>query len=1626
MSSLTKEQKEIFESLHKDRVEDYKVFSKRNYGGLFKGVIEKYPESAHFVFELLQNADDANATEVSILLKQDRLIFKHNGTKHFDVVPPNSDLNADINSITGIGDSTKVESYTQNKIGKFGVGFKSVFQYTNTPEIYDDTFKFKIENYIIPTLLDHDYDGRNEGETLFVFPFSSPKDNYEEIKNKIKHLPNPLLFLNNVKIIVWQVEDVYGVVGPKKCFEKKKRSSEKFGDVSMDLYDITSPHEDRSLFLFSRNVTITEGDEDEDEEVKKSTHSIYVGFYYNEKENKLETSYNPKVYCFFPTKESFKTCFLLHAPFLLTDNRQNIKPSEPLNIELIRLLAKLSAKAVVLLRDYGVKNDLSLINENIVDILPKYDFSDILYSYSNESQYKKIFQDTFLELVKNEPLFISRDGSYLLARKSFKTVGSIYDLVDKKQFEMLTDNRGADFLKWDLIIKISKQDEDCEYYKDIKEYRIEDFANDITPSFMEAQPKNWVLKFYTFVREEGRKFWVISKQTKGSSLAFRKAPIILTQQGDWVAPFTGNDLMTTNVFIPVDKGTSVDYNFINWDYLKEENAKKLFDAFEIKSPDRYSYIRNVILEKYKDCAEELDYDELREDFKTIFNYYREIKDTEREDKFIKDLKKYYYLVGSDGAQHPINELYADDAILKKYFGNKSMEIFIKTDFYYNVADGFQKALVKFFLDKLVTQRIPSLEDLSFNRNNYIEPVYKQYLQQHKDYNEFEVSDYRLSGFENAVQKNIINRDISLYLWNDVIPNYINKEPAVLKASNNRRKYWDPYTIESSFHRELTQNPWLYNRNGKLTHVDDAFVEELDGNYDLGNGVIEFLGITKKTKDLRDKYNATDEEQNTFEIGSMVEQEIDEDFTKEDAMKALREAKAKIKREKAKREAIDNNKQDEITNDSYELLTNESDSKQTGCIGEKLERLWEEKKNRHVNRPHSSTSSGDEMLFESSSNGIEVPDNDAPFFNSQYTSSNAADKNIDDTTRAEKNLKAKDTSAQTQAENAKDMVDMMDLLNQTQKYTFKWFKIMMELMHDGQDKITERRVQIDFSKYELICSDKIVHLIEPTRPVPAWICDAEKFSIAALSNGKTAKIDGLIVKTTDDSIDISVELNDKMLKELNQAKKIRVDAVDNTNIINSLETRFLQLEKDDDFDMNANLPENISFIYGPPGTGKTTELVKRVHDLLEKKPDAKILVLTPTNKAADVVAIKMSNDDVCEGGLARYGATESLYLIEEIGCVTNRDTTDMNGWHNIVVATAARYAYDFVQPDDTAICDYPWDYIFIDEASMIDILTITYILYKGANAKQIIISGDPKQIQPVVQNDIPAYNIYNMVGLQGFASAIFDYKRYPVEGLMMQHRSIPVIGDMVSNFAYDGLVDSDPKRAPMKPLKLDGIPIKNVNFLGFDVTELDDIKGLITVNNSAFNLYSVIFTYNMIEYTIKQIGKNHPNQEYSIGVVCAYHAQSDAIKNMLENRPLDTLTCKVTCGTVHSFQGDECDIMFIVLNPPAECTSGTHVNNENIINVAISRARDYIFFVLPNGQPKGFFMKNRIGHVLPKTGASIIKCKDLEKVIFNGNDNYIYENTHVTCHMPVNVYCEVNAVYEVKMSENAIDIKINPR
>jgi HSP90 family molecular chaperone len=151
----------LFKELSKDRQQNADVLEKQSMRGVklrviekysdsahsMRGVklrvIEKYSDSAHFIYELLQNADDVKATRARFVLTESGILFAHNGTIHFSVTAhDNEEIDTQnqrlghINAITSIGNSNKYEA----QIGKFGVGFKAVFQYSSTPEIYDPPF----------------------------------------------------------------------------------------------------------------------------------------------------------------------------------------------------------------------------------------------------------------------------------------------------------------------------------------------------------------------------------------------------------------------------------------------------------------------------------------------------------------------------------------------------------------------------------------------------------------------------------------------------------------------------------------------------------------------------------------------------------------------------------------------------------------------------------------------------------------------------------------------------------------------------------------------------------------------------------------------------------------------------------------------------------------------------------------------------------------------------------------------------------------------------------------------------------------------------------------------------------------------------------------------------------------------------------------------------------------------------------------------------------------------------------------------------------------------------------------------------------------------------------------------
>lgn len=157
-----------------------------------------YSDQTHFIFELLQNAEDVNASQVVFRLYSDRLEFEHDGID-FD--------EKDIKAICKLVFGTKAGD--PSKAGKFGVGFMSVYSFTRSPSIHSGDEHFTIENYEQPRAIQCRSSGLG---TLFVFPFDHQerqrKESYNEISMRLQELDvRTVLFLKHIREIFYEIED---------------------------------------------------------------------------------------------------------------------------------------------------------------------------------------------------------------------------------------------------------------------------------------------------------------------------------------------------------------------------------------------------------------------------------------------------------------------------------------------------------------------------------------------------------------------------------------------------------------------------------------------------------------------------------------------------------------------------------------------------------------------------------------------------------------------------------------------------------------------------------------------------------------------------------------------------------------------------------------------------------------------------------------------------------------------------------------------------------------------------------------------------------------------------------------------------------------------------------------------------------------------------------------------------------------------------------------------------------------------------------------------------------------------------------------------------------------------------
>ncbi len=1581
---------DLFDRLHTKRSRQFESINDRSLRGVWASVIDKYPDSAHFIYELLQNADDAEATEVTIYIGKDVLYFKHNGSVQFSVTD-DDDENVSpghINAIVGVGNSSKDDG---NKIGKFGVGFKAVFQYTDTPKIYSDDFKFQIVNYIVPELIPVDCEYRKPGETLFEIPFKNPDSCYKEILDKLNHLKSPILFLNNIKKVTWKDITLFN---HEKVYSKKVIEKFTDGDVKCEKIIEDSAGKLRYIWLFTRDIELSKG----------VRYPVSVGYYLKDDNGHetLDTDIRPEVFCFFATSEKFDSCFISHAPFLLVDNRQQVKEHEKVNITLRDAICTLAADALPILRDIGLKNENFLLDDNIFKIVPleETDEDDMKFICNGR------LYDSMFSRMKSDSLLLSRAMEYVGPNRiRIALPVSLLEVVNSDQLSELVQSQ----TKPDFLAKAPGRDTRAYSYliNDLKveKFTSEDLAKAITPEFITARNFEWVIRLYRFLNEDARELWNANAryQSRGS-LSFRYAPIVKTTTGRWVPPYEGSNI---NVFFSVAEGAS-DYNIVADEYYNHEAARKFLVDLGIKEPDMWDYIQTHVIPKYKEDNFELEDDVLLSDFDTLLQYSGKVE-VDNQDSFYQTLRDYIYFAAVDqegeSMLHKPSQIYYPSKELQKYFAGHTNYVFFDTEFYAALIKKYSDEKIRRFLKQVGVSFSPKIVKIDIKDRYSLSDEQKEALgTSRSSYHPREYGeDYQMVGLENALNNNL-TRSLSVQIWNWLSDKDLT-DSRYLKFHFHYRTYYTQ-RMTSSLVSLLMRTPWIYVSQKTRKPANDISLEQFEAleDYKYSSTLFDIFGIVRKKISL-EELGADSDQIKSYNTGIKFEELIKESgLSESEAKEAIKKA-AEEKRKKAeKKKLADENKAAIEHKDMKDYSAEEMFSGQSS---------------------HQDTR-------QNQSSGVEAA-------KANVSQENQSSNDVVANERIEE-IKKKQ---QEEIDHQQKQEELRVKVSTSEKYSKEWFQslLSLECEHEGDnvESFGRKTVSITFTKViKDHDSDRIYVLKYPSRTIPLEIEQIGGLEVSfSFYDLEDLKLGFEVASVKDFSLRLKAKLVDSdKLKGIDWSKcsKAEVQINNSVALVEKLTQAFAELDIPDGTNLKESLPDNFSFVFGPPGTGKTTCLAGKICDLMSNPDEGcRILVLAPTNKACDVLACKVADNAPSTEWLGRF-LTGSEQLEEE-GLIIDKTSDLYQQDRCCIVTTMARLPYDgFGSGYETDyLRDIQWDYVIIDEASMIPLAQIVYAIYRFDQSK-IIIAGDPKQISPIVREEAwKKENIYTMVNLQRFRNPITEPRQFNIENLETQYRSIPQIGRVFSEYAYDGLLKHKRNTEDQRTLDIKGLDfLKPINFLTFKVNKYDDICAPRKLSSSNVHVYSVIFLVELCKYIFRMYekGKTKKNN-VSIGIICPYAAQAQMIDKLLEQCKEIPPYIKITVGTIHGFQGDECDVVFVMFNPPKGLKGATDrvlVNDPNIINVAISRARDYLFILMPEKEMYGFECLYQIismGNIVVKeSGSYSVNTADkIEQIIF-GEKGYIEKNTFVTTHQLANVYSKPASLYEVRIDDNSVDIQID--
>lgn len=519
---------------------------------------DRYDDRTHFIFEILQNAEDALARRqdwegqrsVKFELTKDRLRISHFGEPFDD---------RDVRGICGIAETTK----PLTEIGRFGIGFKSVYAFTDRPEIHSGPEDFAIESFVWPVAvppLKGDTD-----ETIIDLPLTTT-DAHEEIAGGLRRLgPGSLLFLRQIEEIEWSV---HGGASGLYLRGRPEALSENVRRIGVIGQEEGETDIEETWLVFSREVTIEDGAVVGHAEIafsivqEKLTAPLSM----------QAVSRSPLV-AFFPTVVETHLGFLIQGPYRTTPSRDNVPRSDPWNQRLVLETAELLVEALRWLRNNDLLDTAAL---RCLPLDPT--------KFEETSMFRPLFEATKNALT-SEPLLPRSDAGYAPAvRTRLGRTPVLRELFSPEQLASLLDDEGG--LAW-LSGEITR-----DRTPELRQYLVQELeVQEVTPEtiiqhldrpFLESQPDSWILALYEFLNGQS----ALRRQ-------LYELPLIRLDNGRHVPPRADGQ---PEAFLPGAIATG--FPTVRASVCETETAREFLRSLGLTEPDPVDDVILNVLPKY--------------------------------------------------------------------------------------------------------------------------------------------------------------------------------------------------------------------------------------------------------------------------------------------------------------------------------------------------------------------------------------------------------------------------------------------------------------------------------------------------------------------------------------------------------------------------------------------------------------------------------------------------------------------------------------------------------------------------------------------------------------------------------------------------------------------------------------------------------------------------------------------------------------------------------------------------------------------------------------------------------------------------------------------------------------------